>query len=421
MKEPIYPVRAGTRFFKYLKAQSKRAVRVYPAVLIFTLILSACLVIFLGQMFDSNGAAKMRTKIGIVGDMENSLGLGVPMIAELDSSNAYVEFLEMDEAKAKADLSSGDIYGYIRIPEGFVQAMGRGESMHLKYITLESPSTVTPMLVREVLDIISDFLTESQNGFFGIEIVAKEFDKRAEFNDDNEAINLMYLDAVFSRNDSYSVVNLGVGNGFGFTEYYIIAFVVLMLMLWGIAGAVFLIKNDMSLPRLLKSNGHSNISQVLGDYIPFFAMMFINLLILMAAVGFLPTEQLDLSFSYAVASPTASLITAVKLMPVAALISALQFFLYELTSNTISAVLTQLLCTISLAYVSGFLYPLNSLPSALQSIAGYLPTGVAFNYTSAVFVGSVSPGKLGALAGYFVLFTVLSAVVREYKMRSSKI
>ena len=110
---------------------------------------------------------------------------------------------------------------------------------------------------------------------------------------------------------------------------------------------------------------------------------------------------------------------AVSLLPAIVLICSMQFFLYELTSNIISAVLLQILSVVALSYASGLLYPLYSMPEAVQKIAGFLPTGVAFNYVAGLLTDS--PVLPVILLYYTLLFVSLAIFVRRIKIRGSRI
>lgn len=408
------------RFFSYLTAQTKRAVRIYPIILAFTVILSVSLVLLLGTMLteDKEDPTKEKITMGVVGDLEeNGLGFGLTTITSTDASRLYIDFVTMEEDEAEAKLRSGELYGYIVIPENFIDDLNDDDAYTpLIYWSEKSPSALTPMLTKELVSIISDYVGQSQNAIYGIEKLGK----------DNEGVdvdmthaNLHFIDKVMERSEVYETEQLGVGNGLSFSNYYVYAFIVLLVMIWGISGSVFLIKNDMALPRLLKSSGYRLFDQVLGDYLPFFGMMLLNLLILITAASFTDIADSFAALELAMRSPLTAVHTAILLIPMVAVISAMQFFLYELCHNTISAVLTQLLSVLSLAYVSGFLYPLNSLPPMLQKLSGYLPTGVSFKYTTQMLNDDFHLSTLMALCGFFVGFMLLSAIVREYKMRSN--
>jgi len=407
-----------SKFFKYLKAQTKRAAKFYPVILVFTVVLTVTLIILLGNMINDNknDESKVRITLGVVGDLEGTnIDFGISAIQNLDASRHYVDFVSMSKEDADNKLKKGDIFGYLEIPDAFVEALNDDEKVPLLYVSKNSPTSITPMLTKELVEIISYYLMESQNAIYGLEEIEDIYGIKVKMADSN----LYFINRVMSREEIYESYQIGVGNGMTFSNYYVFAFIILLILIWGLSGSVFLIKSDISLPRLLKSSGYSLAGQVFGDYLPFLFMMLLNLVLLMLGLSFSSVSKDFTALELAMSSPMSALIYSIKLIPAVACISAMQFFLYELCHNTISAVLTQLLAVLSLSYASGLLYPLNALPEILQSLASGLPTGAAFNYTAEVLNDNMRGSSFLVLAGFFLGFMLLSALVREYKMRSN--
>lgn len=408
-----------SKFFKYLKIQFKRAAKVYPVVLAFTAVLAVCALVLLANMITNNATSedKQNLRIGIVGDLGNSfLNIGIETVQSFDSSRYYVTFETIEsEQEAQKLIKSNEYEGYILIPDTFIDSLSTSRPDTITYVSRNTPNAIAPLLVEELVTIVSDFVLESEKGILGAEDIAHEYDVKIDMYD----AHMRFINSILARDGVYEVKQTGIGNGIGFTSYYIFAFLILLLLLWGISGCTFLIKKDMAFPGLLRSQGFSCSLQILGDYIPFASMIAINLTVITFALGFLPLDGLNNTVSYAVATPADALLTALMLLPCAILISAMQFFIYELCSNTISAVLAQLLSCVALSYCSGFLYPLNSLPENIQAISKILPTGLAFKYTAATFTADLNLGLIGSVMIYSAVFLLLSVFVRDYKIRRS--
>ena len=398
------------KFTRYLKIQCKRAAKHYPVILIFTILLTVGLGIFAMNLFRSKdgGEDKAKFSVGLVGDLtESYLDIGILAITSMDSSQYYVEFVELEESEANAKLRAGELYGYIRIPEGFVESIVHGENKPLTYVCSNSPATFGPTLTNEMVQVVSKLVIYGQNGIYGMIEVADAYDvKGKEYHEAVDDLNMIYIDVVLNREGFYDVNYVGLGDGISFKEYYICAFLILIVLLWGISCSALLIKHDMALPRILQSSGYRLRDMVLGDYIPFGAMMCINSALMLGVGGkYLGIEGVDVF---------------VKSIPVVVLLTAMQFFLYELASNMISGVLTQLFVTIGLSYASGLFYPIYSLPNIIQKISTVLPTGVAFNYLSEVIQGKTGWEVLPYVWIYAVVFMALALGVRLYKIRSNK-
>lgn len=398
------------KFLRYLKVQFMRAVRHYPIIFIFTIILTVSVVLFVKVMFQSKDSeeGKKRFEIGLVGDLsETYLDIGIVAFKNLDSSQYYVEFTEMEEDEAKERLLDGEIYGYVLIPDGFIESIVYGENKPLTYVSANSPATFGPVLTYEIVQIVSQLIIQAQNGIYGLIEIAEDYDvSRKVYNKAVKEMNLEYISVVLNREGYYEQSYVGLGDGLTYKDYYTCAFLILLILLWGIACSALMTKHDMALPRLLKSNGYSMGSMVLGDYIPFFVMMCINTCLLLVFGGsVLGINGIEVFF---------------RILPIVILITTMQFFLYELSSNIITAVLLQLFVTVFLSYASGLFYPIYSLPEIVQQCSKVLPTGIAFQYLSEVLGEKTGWEMLPGIWTYSFVFIGLSLVMRHYKLRSNK-
>lgn len=398
------------KFTRYLKVQCMRATKHYPVILIFTILLTVSLGIFVVNFFQSKDGAesKKRFSIGLVGDLSESyLDIGILAITSVDSSQYYVEFVELEEEEAKSKLLSGELYGYIQIPDGFVKSIVYGENKPLTYVASNSPATFGPTLTNEVVQIISKLVIQGQNGIYGMIEIADIYNVKGKaYKNALNDLNMLYIDVVLDRENFYDVTYVGLGDGITFKEYYICAFLILLVLLWGISCSALLIKHDMALPRILQSNGYRLSHMVMGDYIPFGIMMCINTALMLGVGGrYLGIEGMEFFWNA---------------LPVIIMLTAMQFCLYELSSNMISGVLMQLFVTIILSYASGIFYPIYSLPSIIQNCSKVLPTRVAFNYLSEIIQGKSGWEMLTPVWIYTILFAILSIVIRRYKIRSNK-
>lgn len=412
-------------FFKYLKAQTIRTIKKYPVIFLFTALMTGCIVILVSAMFSANSSAdeKKKVQVAIVGDVTDSyLGIGVTAIQNFDSSQYYVDFITMDKPEAVEKLRKQELLGYIEIPDGLVDSIISGENEHITYMAANSPSTIGPVLMNEVVQMISDLVTEAQNGIYGYMDLVKEYGvaKKARY-EAADKMSLKYADLILGRNELYTVEEYGVGEGLSFENYYIAAFLVLIILLWGMTCASLLVKSDLALSRTLKSAGHNTLSMVFGEYLPYFVMMCVNMMLVFVGGYFLAkTTDIQHELLNDLSSWSAGLKMLASIIPAIALITAMQFFVYELAANIITAVLLQLLVVVSMSYVSGFFFPLYSLPQSMQNLAKYLPTHKAFNCIGDALFHTPNMSNNMIVWGYFALFILSAALIRQYKMRSNR-
>ncbi len=412
-------------FLKYLRAQTLRALKLYPAIIAFTLALVMGVSIILLSLFGNRSRTEENTriKVGIVGDLDNSyLDIGIAALQSMDTSRFYIEFVELSENEAKRQLSNGELKGYVNIPEGFVDSVADGGDLKLKYVMGNSPAVLSSLLMQEIIDVIGSIVTESQCAVYGyMDLLDETGVSKSVRNRLAEGMTVEYVDKILTREQWYDTKTLGFGMGLSFEAYYICAFITLLLLLWGTVCVNLLLKRDLSLQRLLFSKKRRVLGQIIAEYVPYLAVFAANLLILctLAAVAFMGKEmpsylpELTGAFSF--------IKLAFALIPAAFLISAMQFALYELTSSVVSAVLLQILVLVALSYASGLLYPLYSLPVTLQKIAAWLPTGVAFDYVSRVITADMGAAAALKSVVYGAAFLCVSAIVRHMKLRGSRI
>ena len=158
--------------------------------------------------------------------------------------------------------------------------------------------------------------------------------------------------------------------------------------------------------------------QVLCELLVYVAMLFVTMLALFFAadlgIRLLPTGQLFLSNT--IRADLFSL--AIRLFPALLAMAAMQFFLYELCDNIVSALLLQILCALSLGYISGCFYPIGFLPKSIQQLSSVTPSGAARQYLEALISNAKNGKEVLLLVGFAVLFFVLSVLVRNRRVRS---
>lgn len=412
-----------TRFRIYLLAQMKRVKKALPAVLIMTLLLTGCIALISKVMLiaDSSSEKKQKVQIGLVGDISGSyLGFGISALQHLDSSRFAIEFIEMEEEEARDRLNHGTLSAFVIVPEGFVEAAVRGENMPLTYVSTSGSLRLGSMIMNELVNTISSLLTESQNAIYVMQNYLVNNGMSDIYWQATDELYLRFLDFILGRTTVYELELTGLSGNLSMIGYYLCGFTVLFLLLWGIAGSPLYIKKDHALPALLSSKGQNTLSQMAGEFVAYFVLMatsFLLVIVLVAVAmgltGFtLPEwerEGIGILFGF-----------YVKMLPVAAVICAMQLLLFELTSDMVSGILLQFLCALSLGYLSGCFYPISFFPESIQMVQPLLPTGVAVNYGGNLLMEESTAIEMMLLLGYLLLFLVLATAVRKRKIAGNR-
>lgn len=407
---------------KYTCAQLKRVLKVFPTIVVTMLLLLGCMALLMWVVLEKNNASdeKQMIQIGLAGDLEGSyLGIGIQTIQNLDSSRFAISFIDMSEEEAKEQLMQGKISAYVVIPEGFVDSVVSGENKPITYVTSVGATGVGSNIMNELVVTISKLVVESQNAIYGTQRYMKDNGMEKVYWETTDELCLQIVNFILGRTQVCELEMVGVANNLSFTGYYVCGILVLFLLLWGIVCSPLFVKRSLALPKLLKSRGQNALSQVVGEYIAYAALMlgmllliFVLLAIAMGVTGFeLPeweSRGIGTIFMF-----------FVQMIPVCMLISALQFLVYEAVSGMVGSMLAQFLTAISLGYLSGCLYPISFFPESIQKLAGFLPTGAAVEYADKCLLSATMGTECIVMAVYFVGFIGLSVVLRNAKIKNS--
>ncbi|SHO48594.1 ABC transporter permease [Anaerocolumna xylanovorans] len=406
-------------FLIYLWIQLKRMGKTFPSILLMTLLLTGSMVLLAHLLLetDASGEEKQKVEIGLVGDLSDSyLGFGIYAIKNMDSSRFAVEFQPMTEKEAIAGLNAGELSAYVSIPDGFMDSIAWGENKQITYVTSSGSVGLGTIIMNELAETISSLLTESQNAIYGMRKFVKENNMQDRLGKATDDMNLRYINFILNRASLYELKIIGVSNQLSMMGYYVCSIILFFLLLWGINGASLLIRKDAALPRLLAARGQGAACQVFGEYLAYLALMLASLFCIavileigMKMTGFQIPEWKG-------KEGAVLLYFIIRIVPVAAMLSAFQLWLYETVSGMVSGILLQFLCSVCLGYLSGCFYPLYFFPESIEKLAGVLPTGVALKYMDSCLISQTALGKLAVILLYLTFFLLLAVLVRKRKI-----
>lgn len=407
---------------KYVEAQLKRVCRIFPTIIITTLVLLLCMALLMWVILEKNASSdkKQLVQIGLTGDLEGSyLGIGIQTIQNLDSSRFAISFENMTEEEAREKLMQGKISAYVIIPEGFVESVSVGENLPVTYVTSTGAGGVGSMVMNELVDMISGLITESQNAIYGAQMYMTDEGMWEIFWEKTDALYLRIVNFILGRTQVYELEILGVANRLSIVGYYVCAVLVLFLLLWGIVCSPLFVKRSESLSRLLKARGQGAVSQVLGEYTAYVVLMQGTLLlvfVLLAAV--MPAAGIGLA-EWEGEGSSRLFVYMIQIIPITLMISAMQFLLYEIVHGMVGSIFAQFLVAISMGYLSGCFYPMSFFPESIRRISRFLPAGAAVEYAGKCML-SLRPGSESIIMGmYWIVFLMEAVLVRRYKIKGN--
>lgn len=407
----------------YIRMQIKRVGRSLPAILLpaVALVGIAALLSWMIWSMNEDSADKKKVEIALVGDLSDPyLKLGMYVLEDMDPVHDTVAFLPMSEEEAIQKLDRGQITAYAVIPEGLVESIMRGENKKVTYVAAGGSAEMVSVLVRELLEALSAFLVETQNSVYGMQRILEKYGMEGQIQAATVEFDLRYMDLFLNRAQIYEVKEIGLSNKLSLQGYYVCSMLLLFLLLWGIACSPLFVKRDLAFQKLLRAGGQKLWMQVTGEYVAY---------VLLMAVCVLATAAILAAGMRAVQTPVPEweaagqgelFLLAVRALPVMAMISAVQLFLFELVTGIASGVLLQFLSAVCMGYLSGCFYPISFLPSGIQKISSFLPSGIGLRYLDACMPGQGGADReIPGIVISVLLFLGLTMLVRKRKLAES--
>lgn len=410
------------KFWIYIITQMKRALRLLPLAVISSILILLGLGLTAFMLFkpDEMAQGKKKIEVAVVGNTEESyLGFGIGMLNNLDSSRVSINFSYMSEDEAKDKLLKGEVSGYIVVDDDFIEALGRGENIPIKYVTQKDGGLIE-MVARDTAGVISSIIVNSEKAIYAMQAYMNINGREDEIAAHTKNMNNNFLSIVLSRKNIYDV-NIADGlRGASTLEYYSSGLMIFFTFLLGIGSGLFLVKTDKALYRLLYIRGHNAVSQVLGEYIAFSMILMVSVFTIFLSISVvILSAHIDINASYENFSISA-LEFVVRFIPVIFMLSAFIFLIYELAGDIISSVIAVFITAISLAYISGCLYPADFFPKAVRNISALLPLGAALRYMLGAFADSnKSVLYTVVLFIYILAFLILSFILRKQRLEKN--
>lgn len=408
----------------YFGMQMKRMLRLLPvllaAVTVTFGVLGLCAALLLYN--ERNAEGKQKFRIGMVGDLSDSyLGFGISVVQAMDDSRFMVDLVPMEEAEARSSFRRGELSSYVLVPEGLLDSIVYGRNdKYITYVGSEGQTGIESILGEKLASMVSVLVTRSQSAIFGMQQIMINHDRWSEVAALTDRMNLKLFDIVLNRAGLYNLEELSISGGLSAIGYYLGAFLVFFLLLLGIYGSPLLIRRSRALPELMKSRGVGVPGQVLGEYMAFACM---NLICFAAAFwalgivlngGFIELQE----WEGMGAEPLKELFAVA--LPVVLMLSAMQFWLYELVTGVIGSLICQFVCSISMAYIAGVFYPSNFFPETMRTLGRMLPVGAAMRYIQGEILEELSLKATVPVFLYLFLFLGLSVLTRDLRMERGR-
>ena len=414
-------------FSRFLKAQFKRFFSASVPLFIFSTI-SFCVIFFIAWIFIQNmnfSGNQKRIPIGIVGDIDVPyLDVGVSTLQYVDSSNVFVDLQQLSLEEAQKLIRKGKLSAYVIIPPGFMEAVMDGSNdVQATFVTAAGAQGIEAVLKDQVAAIISTMLVNAQAGIFAMENLSVEYGRRSSLSKNVYDMNIKYIDWALDRTKFVRLQELPLSNGVTTYGYYICSAIITFIVFLCMGFIPVFTQRTNGSFRFYSAVGINSFEQIISEFTAFFVMQILCIILvflILSVVCLAGVFSLDEWKYCGTANGLFTLfITAV---PVVLMLCAFQFFVFELISGTIPAVLALFLSGFLFCFTGGAFYPLNFFPSVVQKIGSLLPVGKAISLldsalsSKVILTNNIDFISLAICFIYTVLFIWLSVLVRSKRI-----
>lgn len=397
-------------FLTYQRLQLKRALRLLPRVLAVTLLLAAltavAALLLAGLRDDEDGREPVR--VGLAGNLQEAdIAEGLELLKSIDSSRFSLSLEPMDEAEAARALRLGEIAGYAVIPDGFAEAMWKGEHRPVTYVSAAGGADIGAQLTRELVETISALVLETENAVYGAQNLAAYEAPGLNPYRIGDRLVVQYAIRILDRSRLFRTETVEAAQTLSLPACFLCGVSLAFLMLWSISCAPLFSGRSEELGKLLQADGLRSPGQVLADYLSYLLLMLCGLLAAGSLAGALLRRFGIAIPELAGAGFAGAASFALSALPTVLMICALQFFLYELAGGTVGGVLLQFLSAVVQGYLAGCFYPASFFPEGMRRFGELLPAGAGMAQLQGALTGEGAAGPVWLWLAAFLLLTTL--------------
>lgn len=394
--------------------QLKKKAAVLPRVLALTLALVtvAGMAGYALYAQSINSDSKRIITLGIVGSGESRLiDACTYAVNSADSSRYAVKLEIMTEDEARESLLGGKISGYIIVPDHYARDLYYGKDSRLQYVSMRGASGIGMALINELIGLTAKAGMENTNAIYGAQFYVQDHLPQKNASDEGDRLFERYAALMLTRQETYSVKTVGVAGHSSMLTYLLCGIAIAFLLFWGVSCSP-LFRRSGELSCMLSARGLGAAGQISGEAAAYVLLMVLCALPILAVIKavarFLPVDVAGLASVLSWRAIAAFFLAALML-------SLMQFFLYELVRDGITAPLLQFLNAIVQSYVCGCFYPQSFFPDNLRVVASHLPVGVAVR-----LLGDASASCVAETVLYACGFFAASILLRHRTIKNGE-
>lgn len=384
----------------FLRKMTKRALKALPVI--FLSMLSLLLIVFgcLGALKESG-----KVRVGVVVPEEDEMALALMNYVEnMGEVSSLCEFTRVTQEEGNNKLEQGEISALLVIPRDILSEIYKNRVTQIQMYTPEEP-TMEGAMLREFAEAGTSFVLTAKAGNYAAYNLYRKYGKSGSLQEVAGAMNGRDIQFVMQQETLFEGQPVASVDGMSDEERYLVAGVVLVLFFLGIPALQLRCLEPGILSLQLSRKGVSPgyvlvVENVLLSMVLYVSMT-AGMLMLMTTQGW----EIELVFFL------------VCLLIVCLVASAFFTMLHVVDSGRAGRILFVFLAALVQIFLAGGIFPVYVLPEVCVRMGEVLPGGLMMQLLyRGMFHGEWSIALLG-LAGYGVLFFLISFLLTVRKGR----
>lgn len=416
-----------SRFWLYLLLEIKKYRLAFPKILtglLLILSLSAgCVLLY--RLYSTEHSAQQKIRIGISADPEEPyLDWMIQTLSQMKDLKISCQFEFVAEQEGIQKLQAGYYTALFFIPHNYINSLIEGEEAVLRIRFRQGQTTVADYLVRELGNAASQIILDTQAGIYAMQDYYRENDL-PDLTADELSLNVLYLQKVLARKNIYTYEEIPADGSTANPAHYLAVGIICLLTAMEFTCIAVLHRESPLLAEKLYLSGLGEGKRFLAREAALcicFGSIYLFLCLLSAMIspkipGIHSALHLTESSSLHTALCTGWKLAA--LLPILAVIGTYILWIYELAADQLSSIILLFVSFICFSYLSGYYFPLSTLPDSIRHLAPCLPTGIILHYSRNILSGTFQWRDLMILLGYWIVLSLALILFTQIKRRRS--
>lgn len=395
----------------YLKLEIKRNFKLIPYLIIGVLTLSIVMGIvgfFATKLSETN---KLKDKKNVYFSSEDNAALTKLAISTLSKTESItklfnvnnIKFSEVEEVK-----DSKNSIVTVVVPKGFLASLMKGDNYPIK-VYFSSTTSVYTMIITELSLAAQTSLQSAQAAVYTLYDYYYDMNKYRFAENANEELNSILIKKAFSRDNFFKKEQLSATEDYNITTYYIASGILTVLLL---SGCIFILRlksttNFINLK--LNQYGIGAIAQTSVKIFSIFLTLYLIFSVILTSALFTLYKMKKIKEFVPIPLLINGLFICLCCSSITVLISCLM-------KNRFSSILLLFIYVIGCEFISGAFLPSVFLPSGVNVIDKYLPTGYLLDSIRLGLSGSYSVDTLKTIFFFSIIFIILAIFTAKHKL-----